>query len=109
MNDRGGILDVVGRVPLAWLPDAYRDQMRAYLGDGVVPSGPLRALLEHDVGAAMPASLDAGVMIERLSVYRWIVEYLPASCHGCRDQVQLWVVYLRRARGRAMLAQIGLA
>jgi len=105
MNIRGGdLLDVVNRVPLPWLPELYREPMRRYLAEGVLPSGPLRQLLEHDVGPAMPASLDPTVMIERLAVYRWVVEYLPASAHGCRDQVQLWVVYVRRARGRALLA-----
>lgn len=107
MNVRGGdLLEVVNRVPLTWLPEAYREPMRRYLADGVLPGAPLRQLLEHDVGAAMPASADALVMIERLAVFRWINEYLPASAYGCRDQVQLWIVYVRRARGRALLASM---
>jgi hypothetical protein len=107
MNHRGGVLDVVERVPIAWLPEAYREPMRLYLGQGVLPTGALRQLLEHDVGGAMPAALDAPTMLERLAVFRWIGEYLPASACGCRDQVQLWIVYVRRARGRALLATLG--
>lgn len=106
MTFRGGVLDVVDHVPLPWLPELFREPMRRYLADGVLPGAPLRQLLEHDVAAALPATLDAPAMLVRLAAFRWINEHLPASCYGCRDQVNLWIVYVRRARGRALLASM---
>jgi len=103
--NRVAVLDVVERAPIAWLPEPYREPMRLYLGRGVLPGAPLRQLLEHDVARAMPR--DETAMLEPLRAFRWIVEHLPPECHGCRDQVQLWVVYVRRARGREMLALLG--
>jgi hypothetical protein len=106
VSSEGGLFGVVEKAPIAWLPERYRAPMRAYLGQGVAPAAPLRQLLEHDVAGAMPASLDGAAMLERLQVFRWINDHLPAACYGCRDQVNLWIVYVRRARGRALLAMM---
>ena len=94
-------MEVVERMPLDHLPERYREPMRDYLGQGVLPEAPLRLLLEGNV-AAIPLFRDdrAGLF----AVADWLAEHLTACSWGSRDQVQLWCVYVRRARGRAMLA-----
>jgi hypothetical protein len=99
----GGLLGLVDRLPIDELPARYRAPLRAYLEHGIVPEAPLRMLLEGDLGSAIDRAPPAG-LLDVCAVSRWLREHLPASCHGCRDQVQLWIVYVRRARGRALLA-----
>ena len=99
----GSILEVAGRVPLAWLVAPHRAAMRANLERGVMPERELRSLLEGDLATALRHP-DASAVETVLRVSEWIDRHLPACCHGCRDQVQLWVVYVRRARGRVLLA-----
>jgi hypothetical protein len=99
-------LAVAGDVDTAELgavPERYRRALRDYLGRGVLPEGALRAVLEGELALGVHRTAPADVP-ELIELHRWIETYLPASCHGCRDQVQLWIVYVRRARGRAMLA-----
>jgi hypothetical protein len=99
----GGLLGLVDRLPIDELPAGYRAPLRAYIEHGVMPDGPLRMLLEGDLAGAVHRARRASVL-DVCAVSRWLAEHLPASCHGCRDQVQLWIVYVRRARGRALLA-----
>lgn len=103
----GGVLEVVERMPLDRLPHRYRDAMRRYLGEGVLPESELRLLLEGDPAAAGHRAAPrrgGGRLSEIWLAQRWLDEHLPPCCWGNRDQVQLWIVYVRRARGRAMLA-----
>jgi hypothetical protein len=94
--DTGGILTVADRMPIGDLPAGYQRPMRQYLRDGVLPEGELREVLEGAFRGS--GSLDVCL------AHRWVQAHLPACAHGNRDQVQLWCVYVRRARGRAMLA-----
>jgi hypothetical protein len=102
----GGVLAVAGSVPIDTLPAQYREGMRRYLVDGVLPECELRELLEGALAAAIHHTerRPHARISETMRAARWIEEHLPACAHGNRDQVQLWVVYVRRARGRALLA-----
>ena len=99
----GGLLGLVDRLPIDELPARYRAPLRAYVEHGILPAGTLRLLLEGDLASAVDRAPPAA-LLDTCAVSRWLREHLPASCHGCRDQVQLWIVYVRRARGRALLA-----
>lgn len=106
MTPAGGVLAVAGSVPIDTLPAQYREPMRRYLAEGVQPECELRELLEGALGAAIH-HVDRrphASLLEAMQAARWIEEHLPPCAHGNRDQVQLWCVYLRRARGRALLA-----
>lgn len=99
-------LAVAGNVDTAELgtaPERYQRALRDYLGRGVLPEGALRAVLEGDLVLAIRHAGN-GSELETIELHRWVERELPAACHGCRDQVQLWVVFVRRARGRALLA-----
>lgn len=98
----GGVLEVAGRMPLGHLPDRFQEPMRAYLERGELTDPELRLLLEDDVGAA--GHCCQGCLPDLWLAFSWIRDELPAACWGNRDQVQLWMVYVRRARGRALLA-----
>jgi hypothetical protein len=91
-------------VNYAGLPARYARAMRAYLERGDLPEAEreLRLVLEGNVAAALSGPGVWTLAVCRLS--RWIDNQLPPCAHGNRDQVQLWIVYVRRARGRAMLA-----
>jgi hypothetical protein len=91
----------VGSLDFGPVPERYRQAMRDYLGQGVLPGEPLRLLLEGDVGAISRFRDDLPGLADLAD---WMDAALPAACWGSRDQVQLWVVYVRRARGRALLA-----
>jgi hypothetical protein len=108
MNDRGGVLDVAAAMPIDQLPAQYREPMRRYLLDGAQPECELFELLEGALASAMHhAERQAHARIsDVMRAARWIEEHLPACAHGNRDQVGLWMVYVRRARGRAMLASM---
>jgi hypothetical protein len=100
-----GVLDVVHTVPLEWLPEPQRAPMRAYLEHGTLPDPRVVEVLEgkslrFEPGMSVPE------LHELAAVAAWIEAHLPRQCWGSRDQVQLWVVYLRRARGRALLASM---
>jgi len=98
MTDRGGeLLTLADRLPIGELPAGYRDAMRLYVALGVRPGGVLELLLD---GAAAGASLCEG---EAADAARWIQLHLPAYAHGSPVQTGLFVVYVRRARGRAVL------
>lgn len=103
----GGVLAVAGSVSMDALPAQYREAMRLYLAEGVLPECELRELLEGALAGAIhhadrsPASRTVS---DVLAAARWIEQQLPACAHGNRDQVGLWAVYVRRARGRALLA-----
>lgn len=99
-------LAVAGDVDTAELggaPERYRRGLRDYLGRGILPEGALLAVLEGDLASALHRA-GPGRELETIELSRWVERELPPACHGCRDQVQLWVVYVRRARGRALLA-----
>lgn len=103
----GGVLLVVDGVPIDRLPHRYQSEMRRYLAEGVLPESELRLLLEGELAAAghrCPPPRGGGSMLTAWQAQCWLDEHLPPQCWGNRDQVQLWVVYVRRARGRAMLA-----
>ncbi len=100
----GGVLSVVDRVPLAWLPAQYRQAMRDYLGQGILPEAHVQQLLEGNVSAVLGFAADLPGLLELVT---WVQRWLPPQAWGSRDQVQLWVVYVRRARGRALLAGMG--
>jgi len=103
VNDNGGgLLDVAARVPLAWLPERWRPALRAYLEHGEMPPPSVRQLLEGS-GVRLDPSMTVPELHELAAVAAWIEAHLPAQCWGSRDQCQLWIVYLRRARGRALL------
>jgi hypothetical protein len=99
------VLGVAGAVPIDSAPARHRAALRAYLAQGVLPEGALQAVLEGDLGAAIQAGERHGQRVSAtMALWTWVQAQLPACCHGNRDQVQLWLVYLRRARGRALLA-----
>lgn len=107
MKHRGGeLLTLADDLPIDDLPPAYRAAMRVYLALGVSPTGELRHLLEGDTASALheagrPRLLDVG------HAACWIRAHLPAYAHGNPAQVGLFLTYVRRARGRAMLTAIG--
>lgn len=101
--DQGGLLGLADRLPIGELPAAFRMPMRCYLGRGDLADGALRRVLEGDVGAAL-AMVDAAALMAVCRLSTWVLTHLPAYAHGGRDQVQLFIVYVRRARGRALLA-----
>ncbi len=103
MKATGGILTVVDRAPLPWLPERFREAMRDYLGQGILPGAALRALLEG-AGVRFCMAMDPDELHALAGAQAWLEAHLPRQCWGSRDQVQLWIVYLRRARGRALLA-----
>lgn len=109
MKDDGGndLLEVAAAVSYERLPATYRAPMRRYLGEGDLPAAPLRAVLEGNLSVAI--ALDRASTLALCQVAEWLDRETPASCHGNRDQVQLWHIYVRRARGRAMLAAMGVA
>lgn len=108
MSLRGGaILEVAERVALDRLPERFRGPMRAYLEQGELSDPELRMLLEKDVGSAWQAQA-IGDLLELGQTMAWIDDELPDECWGNRDQVQLWIVFVRRARGRALLASFEL-
>lgn len=97
-------LSVAGDVDTAELgavPERYRRALRDYLGRGVLPETGLRSLLEGDPLAVRFFRGDLSGFAE---LAEWIRSMLPAACWGSEAQVQLWVIYVRRARGRALLA-----
>lgn len=98
---RGGVLSVVDRVPLAWLPAQYQKPMRDYLGQGILPEPHVQQLLEGSISAVLGFGHDLFGLLELAT---WVQRWLPPEAWGSRDQVQLWVVYVRRARGRALLS-----
>lgn len=98
MSDLGGLLTLADRMPIGELPAAMQAPMRRYLRDGVMPEAQLRQVLEGSF---------CGGSLEVCLAHRWVHAHLPAFAHGNRDQVQLFVVYVRRARGRALLAAMG--
>lgn len=105
MKDSGGVMEMAAAVSYAGLAAAYQAPMRRYICQGVLPEGPLRALLEGDLATAIQLAERRGQRISAMmQVWRWVQQHLPAAAHGNRDQVQLWVVYVRRERGRALLA-----
>lgn len=106
MTPAGGVLAVAGSVPLDTLPAQYREPMRRYLAEGVLPECELWELLEGALGAAIHKTerQPHARVSDTMRACRWIEEHLPACARGNRDQVQLWCVYVRRARGRALLA-----
>jgi hypothetical protein len=102
--DVGRYLAAAGDVDtadLGALPARYQPAMRDYLGRGILPAAPLRRLLEGD---ALAVRLFADDLPGFAELGAWVATMLPAACWGSPDQVQLWVVYVRRARGRVMLA-----
>ena len=108
MNNQGGeLLTLADRVPLDDLPPAYRAGVRLYLMLGVTPTGELRHLLEGDIVMAMHVAPHTR-LLEVSEAACWIRAHLPAYAHGNPSQVGLFLTYVRRARGRAMLAHVGL-
>ena len=105
MTVQGGeLLQLADRLPLGELPGIFRAPMRLYLSLGVLPDRALRSLLEGDFPSALHFT---GVeALEVCVAARWIEAHLPAYAHGNRDQVQLFIVYVRRARGRELLASM---
>jgi hypothetical protein len=106
----GGVLAVAGSVGMDTLPAQYREPMRLYLAEGVLPECELRELLEGALACAIhrnDARPGQRPVSDVLLAARWIEQQLPACAHGNRDQVGLWTVYVRRARGRALLAALG--
>jgi hypothetical protein len=95
---------VLDHVDLTALPAAYRMPMRCYLGRGDLPEGALRQVLEGNVGAALALVQGDAASLDVCRLSSWVLASLPAACHGSRDQVALFIMYLRRARGRALLA-----
>lgn len=107
MTPAGGVLAVAGSVPIDTLPAQYREPMRQYLAHGVLPDCELRELLEGALSAAIHTAERVpgrATCSDVLLASRWIDQHLPACAHGHRDQVGLWAVYVRRARGRELLA-----
>lgn len=88
---------------LGALPERYRSEMRNYLGRGILPGAPLRSLLEGD---PLAARLFADDLPGFAALVDWVGSMLPAACWGSESQVGLWIVYVRRARGRALLASM---
>jgi hypothetical protein len=88
---------------LGALPERYRAEMRGYLGRGVLPAAPLRRLLEGD---PLAVRLFADDLPGFAALVEWIASMLPAACWGSEAQVGLWTLYVRRARGRALLASM---
>ena len=105
MNDPGGILSVAEAVSFEGLPAAYRTPLRRYIREGVLPAPPVRAVLEGKLPVAI--ALDRGATMDLCKLAEWVEQSAPASCHGSRAQVQLWMVYMRRARGQQLLASLG--
>lgn len=76
------------------VPERYRQAARDYLRHGVVPTGPLRLLLEGDLACVMGFRDDLpGLM----ALADWLHE-LPASCWGNPDQVQCWAGHVSTRR-----------
>jgi hypothetical protein len=109
MINRGGgalgVLDVVHTVRLDWLPERWRATMRAYLEHGALPEPRIVEVLEGK-SLRFDPGMSVAELHELAAVAAWIEAHLPRQCWGSRDQVQLWIVYLRRARGRALLASM---
>lgn len=104
--DVGRYLAVAGdadTADLGPLPERYQRAMRDYLGRGILPEAPLRRLLEGDATAVRLFKEDLPGFA---ALAEWVASMLPAACWGSESQVQLWVVYVRRARGRALLASM---
>lgn len=96
-----GVLSVAGGVPIAQLPGRWQDAVRQYLTHGILPERRLRLLLEGNIAAVRAFADDLPGL---LALVTWIEDHLPAACWGSPTQVQIWLVYVRRARGRALLA-----
>jgi len=106
-SEGGGVLSVGSRVPITWLPTRYRAAMMGYLEQGILPAegDAMRQLLEgQHVGIYHSTPVDE--LYDLAALAAWLDAHLPPQCWGNRDQVQLWIVYVRRARGRALLAEM---
>jgi hypothetical protein len=103
MMNQGGLLALADRLPIGELPVEYQAPMRRYVVLGVEPTGALLAMLEGGLSAAL-ARMPPESMLGACLAARWVEQHLPAYAHGSRDQVQLFLVYVRRARGRMLLA-----
>lgn len=72
------------------LPAQYREGMRRYIEEGILPGFFLVAILSNDLYASVAQC--SGPMDDVKSVVRWIYNEAPSRCWGSPEQVRDWIL-----------------
>lgn len=72
------------------LPECYREGMKRYIEEHILPGGFLTAFLECDLQKVM-TRVDLDMVCELRNIYLWIYDEAPSSCWGGPLKVRAWV------------------
>lgn len=73
------------------------DGLRLYASEGIPTGGFLRAVLENDLRTACERA-DTDNARTLYNIVSYIVNELPASCHGTPSKVKSWIDYHAQRR-----------
>ena len=76
------------------LPETYREGMRRYIEEGILPGSFLVAALSNNLHAAVTQC--SGPMEDLKTVMMWLYNEAPSRCWGSLGNVREWVALTRR-------------
>ena len=72
------------------LPEQYREGMRRYIEEGIIPGSFLVAALSNNLHAAVTQC--SGPMEDLKTVMMWLYNEAPSRCWGSPKQVRDWIL-----------------
>ena len=81
-------------IPYSRLPEIYREGMRRYIEEGILPGSFLTAVLSNALHASVVQC--SGPMEDLKTVMMWIYNEAPNRCWGSVQKVKEWVALTRR-------------
>lgn len=76
------------------LPEIYREGIRLYIEEGILPGSFLTAVLRNDLMESLARC--SGPMEDVKTVVRWLYNEAPSTCWGSERSVKEWVALTRR-------------